>query len=505
MSFKNSLAKIEKEEATKVLGENSHPSLSMEGLGDNLVGLFFGLVRGKNEKVLREEVEKILEGRKNEEIQNLFLVAFQTRWCRGGKGEKKLFYIIFSILYDKYPEVCHELLPLIPLYGYWKDFRSLYLYYHSQNGDNFILFEKMNDILEKQLKEDIVELEKGDGVPKLSLLAKYYSPKKCYAVKKDKLDVSRGVSEKTTEKVISEKSKIEHKFFQELAIRLYNPKKSRLAPYKNYAEMTLRHRLVALRKALDIPEVKMCSNRWNEINFARVPSICLSRNTMAFLDEDKNGRIKHPENDGRQMCRHNLLDKLKEGLKGGQLNPNELVEKVYGGGVSLSVKAVVNSQWESLMKNVQEQIRGRIAETGKNNFDITKCIVMSDVSGSMVGTPMMVSIGFGILVSQLTHSSFRDLVMTFNDEPVFHNLENNKTFTDKVLSLNSAPWGGSTNFEAAMNLIIHVIEKDKLAEEELPQSLLVISNMQFNEASGMSDYESRKRGNGWGTAYDNII
>ena len=34
---------------------------------------------------------------------------------------QQLFYVIFSELYDYYPDVCLELLELVPYYGYWKD------------------------------------------------------------------------------------------------------------------------------------------------------------------------------------------------------------------------------------------------------------------------------------------------------------------------------------------------------------------------------------------------
>jgi len=489
--FKNSVKNMIKEESTKLLGKNLHPQLSLDGLGNDIVGLFFGLVRGKDEEKLINEVNNILKRKNKEEIMNLFLIAFQTRWCRGGKGEKKLFYIIFTQLLQKYPEVCYDLLELIPHYGCWKDLRSLYYYNYCKNNEDIFLFEKMCDILEKQLRMDILELEKKEPFPKISLLSKYYSAKKCFVVKK-KLEKR------------SKKSAVENRFFQELSERLYNKERKFSAMSRNYAEMTLRKKMVEMRKLLDIPEVKMCANKWAEINFGKVASLCMSRNTRAFLDEDKKGEIRHPEDEERKKCRENLIESLTKGVKGGQLYPNELVEKVLNDKISIGVQAVINSQWESLLENIKLQIKKRSEEIGKNDFDLTKCIVMSDVSGSMSGTPMMVSIGFGILVSQLTHESFRDLVMTFDSNPIFHNLGNENTFVKKVRSLEKAPWGGSTNFEGAMQLIINVIEKDNLKEEEIPKCLLVVSDMQFNAATGQSSYMSTNRGFGWGTAYDNI-
>ena len=539
MSFKSSVDKAIIEESTKVLGENNHPALSLEGFGDNLVGLFFGLVRGKQEDNLKESIKSILENKNNEEIKNLFLVAFQTRWCRGGKGERKLFYVMFNELLEYNRDLCFELLELVPHYGYWKDLRAFYYYHYQIKGENEDLFNKICDILEKQLRLDIQELDnnKEGSSPKLSLLAKYYSPKRCFCVAKKQNKVVKveeesssvsvsdsdsvsnseksssevSLKEKVEEKkklVITEKSRIENKFFEELATRLYNPQKNIAIRGVNYAQMTMRKKLVDLRRILDIPEVKMCANKWAEIKFGKMASLCLSRNTRAFLDEDKDGNVRHPDDEQRKICRNNLLERLVKGVNGGQLYPNELVEKVFEKNVSAGMEAVINSQWDSILLNIQEQIKKRIVETGSTNFDLSRCLVMSDVSGSMSGTPMMVSIAFGILVSQLTHPAFRDLVLTFDSSPKFFNLSDAKTFCAKVKSLGNAPWGGSTNFESAMNLITNIIESNKLNEDEIPQSLLVVSDMQFNEATKITDYSESiqytVRGFGWSTAYDNI-
>ena len=67
-----------------------------------------------------------------------------------------------------------------------------------------------------------------------------------------------------------------------------------------------------------------------------------------------------------------------------------------------------------------------------NNTDTGNLIVMSDVSGSMSGDPMLVSIGMGILISEICHPAFRDLVLTFSDNPMFHDLSNCSTFCEKV-------------------------------------------------------------------------
>jgi hypothetical protein len=112
---------------------------------------------------------------------------------------------------------------------------------------------------------------------------------------------------------------------------------------------------------------------------------------------------------------------------------------------------------------------------------LSRIVPMADVSGSMSGTPMMVSIALGILASEVTHESFRDKVLTFDEVPSWHDLSGETSFVKKALSLQKAKWGGSTNFYAAMKLIADVVRQKKLGAGEIPD-LLVVSDMQFNEA-----------------------
>jgi uncharacterized protein with von Willebrand factor type A (vWA) domain len=92
---------------------------------------------------------------------------------------------------------------------------------------------------------------------------------------------------------------------------------------------------------------------------------------------------------------------------------------------------------------------------------------MVDVSGSMFGTPMEVSIALSIGLSEITHEAFKDLVLTFSSQPTFHKLDPTDTIVQKVRSLASAPWGISTIFLAAYNLILGVVQRHKLAHEDM--------------------------------------
>ena len=145
------------------LGENGHAELTADGLGDAMLAFFDKLVRGLDEARIREFVGDVLAEararRDPEGVKNLFVLAFQTRWCRGGKGERKICHQLLAVLYERYPEVVVELAELLPCYGYWKDLLLLLLECKRANVDYSPLCSKVFSLFARQLKADAEELE----------------------------------------------------------------------------------------------------------------------------------------------------------------------------------------------------------------------------------------------------------------------------------------------------------------------------------------------------------
>jgi len=113
---------------------------------------------------------------------------------------------------------------------------------------------------------------------------------------------------------------------------------------------------------------------------------------------------------------------------------------------------------------------------------------MVDVSGSMSGTPMLVAIALGILVSECAHPAFRDRFLTFHETPTWHVLKSDWSLREKVQSSASASWGGSTNFYTALELILETCIKSKVpAEVVQDMTFCIFSDMQFDHADGRGD------------------
>ena len=102
-------------------GVNGADVYTEEGVGDYRVTLFTMLNRGLEEEYIQESVEEIFREGIPDKMMDLFVMAFQVRDVRGGKGERKLFYYFMKSLYRVDREVCEAMLELIPEYGCWRD------------------------------------------------------------------------------------------------------------------------------------------------------------------------------------------------------------------------------------------------------------------------------------------------------------------------------------------------------------------------------------------------
>merc|ERR1711881_607597 len=130
----------------------------------------------------------------------------------------------------------------------------------------------------------------------------------------------------------------------------------------------------------------------------------------------------------------------------------------------------------TMKKDVVEQV----AATGVKRGALVSLV---DVSGSMSGVPMEVSIALGLLVSDLADEPFKNQVVTFESQPRWHKIPSLSSPVEQIRNLSRAPWGGSTNFAAAMDLLLAACVEGNVKAEDVPD-LIVFSDMQFAAANG---------------------
>jgi hypothetical protein len=89
----------------------------------------------------------------------------------------------------------------------------------------------------------------------------------------------------------------------------------------------------------------------------------------------------------------------------------------------------------------------------------------------------------GLMISGTVEGDFHNLVITFHENPTFVKI-NDGSLKQRWGQLRSIPWGGSTNIQAVFDMILEKSEKANLSEEDSPDTLVIVSDMQFDQVGG---------------------
>jgi uncharacterized protein with von Willebrand factor type A (vWA) domain len=480
---------------------------------ERLLELFVVLCRGADGSVIRQKVTDLVgrvEGNPAA-LVDLFTLAFQTRDCRGGKGERDLFRTLFLALYERFETETLACLPLVAEYGYFKDYVTLWAEtetdprYASLRDAVLSFYAETLLEDEKKVVEAVTQKEEPNG---LTLAAKF-APRLRREKKTKPEEATATATATTTEATVNDTTKVvtlSHRRFGK-ALR------DRMFPKDKRGSEKYRKLVSHLSERLRVVERLMSQGRWDEIDVGMIPSLCLARKRKAFLYEDKKGVLRGNDKARMKLREALMAPKNAAKIKGGQLFADELVAKCMGyGALSEGEKVVMDAQWESIKKTVQKQIDDFAAqqaaaaaageEVPQSGFSLGNVVPIVDVSGSMSGKPMEVAVAMGLLLAELNSPAFRNRVLTFSSSPAWFRTDQGDLFS-RVRNLMRAPWGMSTNFEAAMNMIIGTLEQLATQTGEMPDvpELAVFSDMQFDVAC--NDGYSRQYGQ-WDTAYDRI-
>lgn len=226
------------------------------------------------------------------------------------------------------------------------------------------------------------------------------------------------------------------------------PIAKRLANKMGLSARNWRKLLVSLT---NVVEQKMCANQWKDINYSHTPSQAARIYRNAFKRHDEDGYTAYLKN----------VEEGKQKINAGALAPHDLVRAYLAW--NSNQDQTIEAQWKALPNYI----------TGTN-----KLLPICDVSGSMTGTPMEVSIALGIYISERNEGVFKDAFITFSSKPTLEVLKGN--LFQRVSQLSKADWEMSTNLEAVFALVLKKAKKAALKEEDMPETLLILSDMQFD-------------------------
>lgn len=497
---------------TRQRGQEGTPALVNSAAGDYRVQLFFQLVRDCDASRISGLVQKIVETAEKEKsaqhIADLFLIAFLTRNCRDGKGERLVFYMLFKELALRYPETSLQLAALIPQHGYWKDLFNITSYLQSEfakdtaNSQLEKLLQQWIELVVKlcsdTLQADVEKMEATESPHTLTLLAKYL-PNETTAKKRRK--------RKQLESSLSQVELLAQapvRWFKLVSKRMFGA---------NRPAMRLRRVVVALRAKLKVTESFMSTNRWNDIDFSRVASKCMMKNRNAFFRHCAlalNRAMLSKRINATQLFPHEIVQKLMTDIEAAYLC--EVLGEPVAHVMSSNEKLLFELQWEKIRENVVSKMNEKVAaqsvEEGAASapkegpaklVDLTNIVPIVDMSGSMHGIPVAVAVAFGILLSEIVQSKhFNGKLLTFAEEPQWFSFaEEFKSLEQKVREIKSIQnqCGESTNIGLAFDKILEVAIENKLPQDQLPE-LVIFSDMQFTDATGGdwdTEYEKTRR------------
>lgn len=247
----------------------------------------------------------------------------------------------------------------------------------------------------------------------------------------------------------------------------WTPRKGALAEeIRKFYGMTPKQYRKSLVALTNVVESKMCANLWEDIEFSHVPSVASSRYKGAFKK--------------RQAQRY--TDYLASVVKGeAKMNasaifPHDVLKGLGQYGSSGNEDAMV-AQWSQLPNYV-----------GNN-----KVLPMIDVSGSMSSaaaqgvTAMHVALSLGLYMAEKNTGAFKDMYLTFHSNPELRVSKGN--IVTKYKECMHAPWGGSTSIQKAFELVLKTAKNGNVKQEDMPDYVIVFSDMQFNQAGGFSAHE----------------
>ena len=248
---------------------------------------------------------------------------------------------------------------------------------------------------------------------------------------------------------------------------------------REYLGMThreYRKTLTHLREQINVLERLMSAGRWDEIEFDKIPSRAglIYKNTFARHD------LERAQSEKNVQTYAEFAKDTTKTVNAKTLYPYECVHEVTNRLSGWGPKSFDGTETERLMIN--KYWDNLTDYFNKASFN---ALCMADTSGSMYGTPIEVAISLGLYCAEKAQGPFAGHYMSFASRPQLIKVEG-VDFVDKVERIWRTNLVDNTNIEAAFDLLLETAIKNNCSQDDLPQNLIVISDMEFDQARNYS-------------------
>ena len=261
-----------------------------------------------------------------------------------------------------------------------------------------------------------------------------------------------------------------------------------LAKKLGMSEAQYRKTLSALRAYIKIIENNLREKDYT-FDYEKQPSKALFKYRKAFLN-----------NDGERY--RAFIKKVQSGeatLHTGTLMPYEVIRPIcnwYASNITEEEKSVMNTTWNALEDYGNDE----------------NALAVIDGSGSMYGwgnsSPASVALSLGIYFAEHNRGAFANHFITFSENPQLVEIKGD-TIYDKVTYCETFDEVANTDIQKVFELILDAAVKNNVPQEELPKTLYIISDMEFDRCTGgaeQTNFEyAQKRFEQHGYTLPNIV
>jgi hypothetical protein len=217
----------------------------------------------------------------------------------------------------------------------------------------------------------------------------------------------------------------------------------------------------------------MSENRWDEIEFDKIPSRAgmIYKNAFARRDIIKAKYAAFAKDENTKV-------------NASVLYPYECVAEAY--------KAISDGWYCYKLPEADDTNRLMINKYWDNLTDYFNGasfngLAMVDTSGSMTGNeasaPINVATSLGIYCAEKAKGPFAGHYISFSSRPQLIAVEG-VDFVDKCYRIIKTDLCENTNIERAFDMLLNTAIQHKMSQADLPENIIVISDMEFDQATG---------------------
>lgn len=229
----------------------------------------------------------------------------------------------------------------------------------------------------------------------------------------------------------------------------------KIAKNLKMTEKQYRQTLSKLKAYIDILESRLCKKDYT-FDYEKQPSKAMFKYRKAFLRNDKERYI-------------NYIERVNEGkakMNTGVIYPYEIVAEVLKDEYSENDVRVLDTTWRTL----------------PNYCDDRNAIAVVDGSGSMYcnnGQPISVAMALGIYFAEHNTGYFHNHFITFSESPRLVEIKGDDIFSKVKYCMTYAEIA-NTDLYKVYELILNSAIKNNLSQSELPETIYIISDMEFD-------------------------